>query len=708
MKKLFYTLLLVIASTRLFALSGGPDAFGYTWKDSNEPNGPTFHWVSRPTIERAVVGFADDNVKGPYSINTSGNNLFKFYWLTYDKIWISSNGYISFGDINLSATFPSIPNPNDGKHNFISAMLADLSFYGLGNPGKCYFRNTIDSVIITWKNVPFYATNDLTYTGSNSFQIILDKIDYSITINFLSQSGLTGNSDIKTGIENYTGNIGLQPAHLVGTYPPANYTIKYYYPSNSTYTVKDGSAMWNSNFGNNGLFIPYPSTFEMKANIRNTGNITILSPYTAAGKIKYLTGANQVTTSVNFNTPLYGSQDTTFTYNNTFSPSITGTFSYITKLSGIANDAFPTNDSIVQEIVAIDTSMSSYELNFSDNISEDGLSWQDGAGGIAVYYAPPEYPVKVTSTKFYISSNMNNVKFIAKIFDDDGENGDPGTLLDSVMVQPDMIGGYTTVPTNNYVIIPSGGVYVLWEMAGLSITLGSDLTPPFSLRTYEYVADAWTAYRNNQKQDFLIGLVVEKTPIEDIGISRINTPSNDSVIDAATTVSCWLKNYGQLAKTDFPVSYKLINANTVITENYTATAIYPGDSVLFSFSTQIQSSIDFSGELCVWTSMNFDFDLNNDTACINVIIYNDISEYGHQGTINVYPNPFDDKTIIEFTNTDNSGYDIFIYDLLGRVTKSELGITGNKYTLDKGNLIPGIYTLELRGKNLYRKKIIIK
>jgi len=135
-------------------------------------------------------------------------------------------------------------------------MLADFTFCGVGNQGKCYLRATNDSVIVSWKDVPFYTANYPTYTGSNSFQIILDKNDNSITINFLSSTGTTSLNDIKSGIENYTGNIGLQPAQLVGTYPPDNYTIKYYYPSNTTYTVKDGSSMWNTNFGNNGLLSP--------------------------------------------------------------------------------------------------------------------------------------------------------------------------------------------------------------------------------------------------------------------------------------------------------------------------------------------------------------------------------------------------------------------------------------------------------------------
>lgn len=706
MKKLLYTLFLIVATTRLFALSGGPDLFGYTWKDSNEPGGPTFQWVDIISSDREITGMGDDNVRGPFSTSVSGYNPFKFYWYPVDKIWVGANGFISFDCINLSSVFPAIPDSTDNKHNFISAILADLMFSGVGNPAKCYCRVTTDSIIISWINVPFYSATPPYYTGSNTFQIILDKIDYSITVNFLSSSGTTLNSDIKTGMENITGNIGLQP--FTGIYPPANYTIKYYYPANPTYFVTDGSARWNSQYGNGGLFIPYPTSFDLKANIQNTGNLKIPPVYTATGKVNEFTGPNVVTTSVNFNDTLYSSQDTTFTYPAVFIPSSLGTHSYITTLSGVLNDAFQTNNSVTQEIVVVDTSLFSYELNFSDNVLDGGLAWTDGTGGIGVYFAPPEYPVKVLSTKFFIQSNLNNSKFIAKIYDDDGQDGTPGTLLDSVMVMTVGTGIYNTVPTNNYVVIPNGGIYVLWEMYGTEIYLAKDTTRPISLRTYEYVAQVWSEYRSSQAEDFLIGVNVQRTQIEDVGIKRIVTPLNNSVISSPTTVSCRIKNYGQLAKTNFPVNYQLYGIASPVTETYTGTAIPPNDSVLYQFATQIQPAVSFTGKLCVWTDMNFDFDLNNDTSCITVQITTDIEDYQQQGIVSVYPNPFDDKTTIEFTNPDKSKYNMTIIDMLGRVVENEYGITGNKFTLEKGKLSPGIYTLELTGKRQYREKIIIR
>jgi len=167
---------------------------------------------------------------------------------------------------------------------------------------------------------------------------------------------------------------------------------------------------------------------------------------------------------------------------------------------------------LTQELVVIDTSASLQELNYTDNVADfPGISWTDGTGGLGVYYVPPSYPMRIVSTKYWIESNTSGAHFIAKIFDDDGPNGMPGTLLDSVMYSGTvLVGGWNVVPTNNNIVIYSGGVYVLWEMYGVGITLARDITPPISYRTFEYVSGIWAEYRINQAEDFLISMSLQK------------------------------------------------------------------------------------------------------------------------------------------------------------------------------------------------------
>lgn len=689
MKKLF-TLILTCLTIQLFALSGGPDLFGYTWKDSNEPGGPTFHWIDTISEDRNVTGLGDDNNRGPFNINISGNNPFTFYWYPIDKIWVGSNGYISFSSINLASIFPTIPDSLDNKHNYIAGLLADLTFAGSGNPGRCYLHVTTDSIVISWINVPFYTSSIPYYAGSNTFQIILDKNDRSIAINFLSCSGTTLNNDIRTGIENITGNIGLQPFY--NTYPVANYTIKYYYPTNPTYFVTDGTAKWNSQYGNGGLFLSYPSSFTLTANILNTGNMNIPPVYTATGRVNNFNWQNILTTSVSFGDTLYPADDTTFTYPAVFGPASAGIYSFVTSLSGIQNDAFQSNDSVIQELVVIDTSLTSFELNYSDNVPDaGGISWTDGMGGLGVYFVPPVYPVKVTSTKYYIESNPSGAYFIAKIYDDDGPDETPGTLLDSVMFTGAIfVGGYNTVPTNNNIVITNGGVYVLWEMYGIGITLSIDLTLPISLRTFEYISGIWSEYRDSQEQDFLIGVNVQRTVIEDVSVPSIISPVNNALISSPTTVTCWIKNLGQQAETNFGVNYQLSSASAV-TETYTGTPVLPGDSVQYSFTTQLQPGVDSSGNFCVWTSLSSDFDINNDTSCINIQTNTGIGNYQQQENISLYPNPFDDYTTLTFMNSKNKKYTLKLYNGQGQLVRTISDITTGKIKIEKKNLLNGLY-----------------
>jgi len=708
MKKIILFQIILLLSMKLFALQGGPDAYGYTWKDSNEPGGPTFHWVDIVTPDLRVMGLGDDNTRGPFNMTIGGVNPFHYYWYDLDKLWIGSNGYVSFSDINLSSIFPPIPDSLDGLHDFITGTLADLTFTGVGNPGKCYYKltNNNDSIIISYIDVPYYYSSYPYWAGSNTFQIILDKTDYSITINFLSQSGVTLNSDIKTGIENRNGNIGLQP--FTGVYPAANYCIKYYYPNNPTYFVKDGATKWNTSYGSGGQFLPYPTTFNLVTNNYNAGNLKISPNYVSTGEIKNFSGTVIQSSPVTFPDTLFIGHDSTFTYPLPFTPGLVGTYSFVSTISNILGDATSSNDAAIQELVVVDTSAITMELNYTDNVADfPGISWSDGMGGLGMYFVPPTYPASITSTKYFIESNPSGAKFIAKIFDDNGPNGMPGTLLDSVMVNSVFVGGYNTVPTSNNIVVYSGGVYVLWEMYGIGITLGRDITPPISYRSFEYVSNIWASYRQGQAEDFLIGLTIQKHQIEDIGTPIVTSPIDNSTITVSTPVTCWLKNYGQLTETTFDIHYQQWGAPAV-NQAYSGAPILPGDSVLFTFSTNLAPGLGYSGSFCVWTTKLNDADFTNDSTCITLQTTTGIENTEVNHIISVFPNPMTSTSTVEFFNPNREAYKLAVTDLMGNIVLSQSGITSNKYIINRGLLSNGIYFIQLQGNEVYKGKLVIQ
>jgi hypothetical protein len=517
MKKLVLGISL-LTSLIASANSGGPDAFGYTWKDSNEPGGPTYQWFDITSIGTMVNGLGDDNFIGPIQIGFQ----FPYYWYTESKVWVGSNGYVEFGPGNLAANFPVIPTAS-GVNNYIGGIIADLTFLGPNNNGQCYYYASQDTFCIEYLNVPFWDPNSPGYNGANTFEIILNKADSSITVNFMSFTG-TSVSNFSTGIENSIGTMGLQP--FMSLPPQQNYTLKYYYPSNIM-QVTDASVSWNHQDGDGGIFLGNLSgAHPLVTQIENSGN-TSIGPVIVYGRVVTLNNTTLVTTSDT--TPsLVPNQSAQVTYPNSFTPSTNGTREFITRISGVSGDAIPVNDSIVQEIVVVDTTAQSVRLCYTNNhldMVSSSISWGGGSGGVGVYIKPPSYPAMIVNTNYIMTSApTSGVAFYAKIYDDNGPGGSAGTLLDSVAVFANQVtlNGITVIPvaTPN-LIINSGGFYVNWDMANASSSIAQSFTPPFSRQTYEVFQNYWSNFRDYQICDFFIGA--------DVNYTFVNVPEHHSL-----------------------------------------------------------------------------------------------------------------------------------------------------------------------------------
>ena len=151
MKNILQTLVIAFIFVTSNLNAQGPDAFGYTWKDNYNANGPSYSWVDIAQPGKEVLALGDDNVIGPFPMFN-----FIYYWYPVDEFYIGSNGYISFGNINIASPFPYIPDSLDNKHNFIAPLMSDLNFTGTGNPGECYYSFIGDSLIVSWIDVPFW------------------------------------------------------------------------------------------------------------------------------------------------------------------------------------------------------------------------------------------------------------------------------------------------------------------------------------------------------------------------------------------------------------------------------------------------------------------------------------------------------------------------------------------------------------------------
>ncbi len=183
--------------------SGGPDVYGYSWIDSDEPGGPVFNWVDISTLGTAVT-LSDDDASGAITIGFP----FPFYDSTYNELYISSNGFVTFGTGSTARTNTAIPTSTVPNAQ-LALWWDDLDPSDGGNI-YYYYDAAGGRFIVSYVGVPNYQYPD--GTGSLSFQVILYP-NGKITMQYATMdpgSDAEGLSGATIGIENPTGDDGLQ------------------------------------------------------------------------------------------------------------------------------------------------------------------------------------------------------------------------------------------------------------------------------------------------------------------------------------------------------------------------------------------------------------------------------------------------------------------------------------------------------------------
>jgi hypothetical protein len=496
--------------------SGGPDAYGYVWKTNLDPQGPTYNWIEITNLPgvQLVSGLSDDNTVGPFAIGFP----FHYYWYDVSQFWIGSNGYVGFTNGQLSANFPTIPSTANPQ-NFLAGMASDL-FFNSTNGAECWRYTTPDndSLIVSWKTVPFWDATNTQGIGSNTFQIIITTVDSSITYQYQVQTGTPAQVTSVVGIENNSGNIGLQ--YMANAYPTAGTAIKFYYPANTTYAVSDASTNYNGNSETAGIFLSKNGAqFTMTTEVKNSGNQP-LNPFNVFSRVVNTANAIQVQDNATTNA-LGVNQSQQISMAQKFNPANVGIFRFLTNTQ-LSGDATPSNDQKIQELVVVDTTVASIRLSFDNGVEAGagGWSWNGGDGGVGTYFIPPFHPCKLTDVMAYIVDDPSASGYSMLVFDDSGPNGAPGNLLDSIYVSPGTVtpGTFVTTPVTTPLTITSGGVYVVWNMTGPGCVLGTNRVLPYSNRTFEYISGAWAPHRNREIEELMINIKIEKLP--DVGFNE--------------------------------------------------------------------------------------------------------------------------------------------------------------------------------------------
>jgi hypothetical protein len=179
--------------------TGGPDAFGYTWVDSDEPGGPIFNWIEIDGIGTSMGLGSDDQNAGWFPIGFD----FPFYGNTFSEFRASSNGWLSFTEASLTSysNYALPTTSSSAPKNLLAPFWDDLTF---SSAGEAYYYYDGTRTIIEYKDVPRLGTGGGPYT----FQVILYPTG-KIVFQYLTMAG-TRLDEATIGIQNEDGTDGLQ------------------------------------------------------------------------------------------------------------------------------------------------------------------------------------------------------------------------------------------------------------------------------------------------------------------------------------------------------------------------------------------------------------------------------------------------------------------------------------------------------------------
>jgi len=223
----FIVLLAMVLTGTLFAqTSGGPDTFGYVWKNSNDANGPDYSWIE-PSTTNEVTGLTDDSSSDPIQIGFN----FNFYDAQYSELYVSSNGHLTFGTGStayMNAAIPGTATPND----LIAWFWNDMNpTYAWANAHIFYQNQTVggvDAFIISFMNYPEFGGTTYPDDCLQAQVVLFENGNILMQYDWFG-TGLTLDG-ATIGIENIDGTDGLQYCYNDATNLADDLAIMFYRP----------------------------------------------------------------------------------------------------------------------------------------------------------------------------------------------------------------------------------------------------------------------------------------------------------------------------------------------------------------------------------------------------------------------------------------------------------------------------------------------
>ena len=141
--------------------SGGPDPFGYTYKDTNEPDGPRFDWID--ATDGTPLNLGDDG-----EIGVSLPFPFTFYGTTSTNLCVGNNGGAIFNATTCDVPYNNGDLGSTTSNNLIAPFWDDID----SDTGNVYVKTVgtapYRKFVVEWYNRPHY--NNI---GNATFELIL-------------------------------------------------------------------------------------------------------------------------------------------------------------------------------------------------------------------------------------------------------------------------------------------------------------------------------------------------------------------------------------------------------------------------------------------------------------------------------------------------------------------------------------------------------
>jgi len=166
--------------TSFATITATTDDFGYTFKDSTQPGGPTYEWVDITTTGTEILPSSDDQ----YVEQIPVGFFFNFYGTDYSQVSICNNGIV----MAVTGDYTNEPiGSSSAVHNFIAPFWDDLVTWG--SAGSVYYQTMGTApnrmFVVEWYDNQHYdsSTSGITfevilYEGSDNIKFQYQDVDF--------------------------------------------------------------------------------------------------------------------------------------------------------------------------------------------------------------------------------------------------------------------------------------------------------------------------------------------------------------------------------------------------------------------------------------------------------------------------------------------------------------------------------------------------